>query len=543
MREEQGAYIRASGGFRMQDIADQDMKPELIVHSFDANKSRDPFSIPELKNWLASSATLQVTDLEEKIKQFHYVDCSDHQRLELLDWIRPLITKTATAVRAAIADGKLPLPDYVMTHIDALGRVYAIMADLYKGTVMSLASRVLQDSEESPESRKELHEDLILACYGAINYLAEQLRAFYESYKPAPAGIWHEIHHVYTYSRFILDISGDSGVNEEKMRDEFFLIEHVYKRSLLLGLCNPYHFPVVAFGELNRNLNKWAHLCTLEHDIHTAKQQCMFSVDSESDYPAVPVLSHSGDLATAERFSVLNTKELVNALKREVDLLAHLAFDGPVTNVSQKAMHRVEMLRRLILNWGKHPVRQDARKNRDGKCEAVAGYKEVMGEMGSMLVTAVKKGPMNDQRTCMIINDSEMGCQVELKTDKGSRFKIGDMVALRDSRDLNQWSLAVVRWARYTDENRIRVGMFIMGQQAERFKLQVSLSSDKTIGVMSVAETSNFPGNKKILLVPTGTYRPGRKMELVGGGNHRIKARNLLMSGADFDVIDYKILN
>ncbi len=543
MREEQGAYMRASLEGRVQDITDQNMNPELIVHSFDENEASDPSSVQELMDWLASTATLQVPDLEEKIKQFHYVDCSDHQRLELLDRVRPSITNTVSAVRAAIADGKLPLPDYVMTHIDAMGRVYAIMADLYKGTIMSLASRVLQNSDESPESRKELHEDLILACYGAINFLAEQLRASYEGYKPAPAGIWHEVHHVYRYSRFILDISGDIGINEEKMRDEFFLIEHVYKRSLLLGLCNPYHFPVVAFSNLNRNLNKWAHLCTLEHDIHTAKQQCMFSVDAESDYPAVPVLSHSGDLATAERFAVLSTQDLVKALKREVDLLAHLAFDGPVTNVSQKAMHRVEMLRRLILNWGKHPVRQGARQHRDGKCEAVAGYKEIIREMGNMLVTAVKKGPMDDQRTCAIVNDSEMGCQVELKTDKDSRFKIGDMVALRDSRDLNQWSLAVVRWARYTDENRIRVGMFIMGQQAVRFKLQVNLSSDKTIGVMSVAEPSNFPGNKKILLVPHGTYRPGRKMKLVGGENHRIAARNLLMSGANFDVIDYKILN
>jgi len=519
------------------------MKPRLKVHSYDETEALSPSTVPELTDWLTSTATLQVPELEAKVKQFHYVECSDRQRLELLDWIRPLLSNTAYAVRAAIADGELPLPDHVLTHIDGLGRVYAIMADLYKGTIMSLASRVLQNLEDSHKSRKALHEDLILACYGAINFLAEQLRASYEGYKPAPDGIWREIHHIYNYSRFILDVSGNSGVNEEKMRDEFFLIEHVYKRSLLLGLCNPYHFPVDAFGELNRTLNKWAHLCELEHNIHAAEQQCMFSVDADSDYPAVPVLSHSGDLATSDRYSVLSTKQLVKALKHEVDLMAHEAFDGPVTDVSERAMHRLEMLRRLIMNWGKHPVRQDIRQDREGNCEAVAGYNQIMGKMGGLLVAAIKKDPLNDQRCCTIIDASEMGCQVEMHNGSCTRFKIGDMIAIRDENDLTRWSLAVVRWARYTSSNYIRVGMFIMGRQAERYKLQVELSSDQTIDVMSVFGASNFPSDKKILLVPSGTYRPGRVMELIGGESHRIIARNLVMSGADFDVIDYRLLN
>ena len=518
------------------------MKPRLQVHSYDETEALSPSSVPELTNWLTSTATLQVPDLEAKVKQFHYVECSDHQRLELLDWIRPLISNTAYAVRTVIAEGDLPLPNHVLAHIAGLGRIYAIMADLYKGTIMTLASRVLQNSDDSHVNRKELHEDLILACYGAINFLAEQLRASYEGYKPAPDGIWHEIHHIYNYSRFILDVSGNSAIDEEKMRDEFFLIKHIYKRSLLLGLCNPYHFPVVAFGELNRSLNKWAHLCKLEHNIHTAEQQCMFSVDAESNYPAVPVLSHSGDLATSDRYSVLSTKKLVNELKLEVDSMAREAFDDKVTVVSKKAMQRLEMYRRLILNWGKHPVRQDVRHDREGVCEVVAGYSQIMGKMGSLLVTALKKEPLIEKRCCAIIDASEMGFQIEMHADCDARFKIGDMIAIRDDNDLDKWSLAVVRWARYTANKRIRVGTFIMGRQAERYKLQVDLSSDKTIDVMSVFGASNFPSNKKILLVPAGVYRPRRIMELIGEESHRIVAGNLVMSGTNFDVIDYKLL-
>ncbi len=540
---QQGAYTRTSGSFQRQGIANQDMNPVLKIHSYDESEALNRSSISELTNWLTSTATLQVSDLEAKVKQFHYVECTDHQRLELLDWIRPLMSNTAYAVRAAIADGKLPLHEHVMTHIDGLGRIYAIMADLYKGTIMSLASRVLENAEDTHEGRKLVHEDLILSCYGAINFLGEQLRAAYEGYKPAPEGIWHEIHHIYNYSRFILDVSGNSGIDEEKMRDEFFLIEHIYKRSLLLGLCNPYHFPVDAFGELNRNLNKWAHLCRLEHGVQTAEQQCMFSVDAESDYPAVPILSHSGDLATSDRFSVLSTRDVVDSLRNEVDNMAHVAFESMNKGASESTMHRLEMCRRLIMNWGKHPVRQDIRHSKEGRCEAVAGYKIIMQRMGGLLVSAIKKEALDSESSCTILDASEMGYQIEMNTSCDTRFRIGDMLAIRDASDLGQWSLAVVRWARYAEGMHIRVGTFIMGRQAERFRLQLDLSSDETIEVMSVVGTSNFPSEKKILLVPTGTYRPGRIMELIGGESHRIVAGNLVMSGADFDVIDYKHLN
>ena len=408
---------------------------------------------------------------------------------------------------------------------------------------MSLAYRVLKNSEESQESRQDLHEDLILSCYGAINFLSEQLRACYEGYRPAPEGVWHEIHHIYNYSRFIIDRSGKSGMNEEKMRDEFFLIEHIYKRSLLLGLCNPYHFPVDAFGALNRALNKWAHLCELEHNIHAAEKTCMFSVDEESDYPASPVLSHSGDLATSDRYSVLSTKKLVSLLNHEIDAMGKEAFENPDKKISGRYLLRIEMYRRLIMNWGKHPVRQDIRHDKDGKCESVAGYNEIMQKMGGMLVTALKKTPLDEKYCCTIKDASEMGYQVEMTSVSTTRFKIGDMIAVRDDKHLDQWSLAVVRWARYTSRGTIKVGMFVMGHRAERLKLKFDLSSDEAVDVMSVFGTSNFPSEKKILLIPTGNYRPGKVMELIGGENHQIIAGNLIMSGVDFDVIDYKFVS
>ena len=519
------------------------MKAEINIHSHNEIDALSPASVTELTDWLTSTATLQVPELEEKVKQFLYVECSDHERLELLDWIRPLLNNTASAVRVAFTDSKLPLPDHVLKHVDGLARIYSIMADLYKTTLTSIATTVLENSEEYLNNRKELHEDLILACYGAITYLSKQLRATYEGYRHAPKGIWYEIHHIYNYSHYIIDLSRNSGVIDDSIRDEFYVIEHAYKRSLLLGLCNPYQYSVAAFSVLNWTVNRWANLVTIEHDAQTVKQACMFTIDAQSDYPAVPVLSQSGDVVSSEHFSVLSTKVLVATLKSQIEAMAKEAFENPAKNASSRFLLRIEMFRRMALNWGKHPVRQDTRYEMDGTCESVAGYSKILENMSAMLFTALKKTPLDDNRCCRVTDASEMGCQVEMSTGSTTRFQVGDMIAVRDDRRIDEWSLAVVRWARYTSDEHIKVGMFIMGRQAERFKLQADLSSDEVIDVMSVVGTSNFPSGRKILLVPNGIYRPGRMMELIGAESHRIIAGSLVMSGADFDVIDYKLIS
>ena len=96
-----GSASYTLSNFRVKK-ADQQMKPELQVHSYDESEAGNPVAIKELTNWLTSTVTLKVSDLEQQVKKFHYVTCTDRQRLELLDWIRPLLTNTAYSVRAAI---------------------------------------------------------------------------------------------------------------------------------------------------------------------------------------------------------------------------------------------------------------------------------------------------------------------------------------------------------------------------------------------------------------------------------------------------------
>ena len=128
------------------------MKAKFKIHSYNKNEALSPASIPELSDWLTSTAALQVPDLEAKVKQFLYVECSEHERLELLDWIRPLLSNTARAVRAANTDGKLPLPDHILGHVDGLARIYAIMADLYKTCLTGLAATVLAACSDSDDA-------------------------------------------------------------------------------------------------------------------------------------------------------------------------------------------------------------------------------------------------------------------------------------------------------------------------------------------------------------------------------------------------------
>jgi hypothetical protein len=181
------------------------------------------------------------------------------------------------------------------------------------------------------------------------------------------------------------------------------------------------------------------------------------------------------------------------------------------------------------------------RHDQDGQCETIAGFTQIISKMGGMILAAKKKEPLDGGRCCTVRDASSMGYQIEMKTDKcHMKFRIGDMIAVRDADHPDVWSLSVVRWARYTRDKNIRVGMFIMGKHAERYRLQTGRSPDDAVDVMSVTGTSNFPVDKKVLLAPMGIYRPGEIMTLIGADSKRIVAGNLIMSGADFDVFDFK---
>ena len=522
------------------------MKPDLNVHSYESSSSAGEPSFQSLKTWLISAANPSLKSLNHHIRQLHYLPCTDAERLELLDWFRPMITKAGVRLREQLQDSQLPLPEGLVNGLDELAVVHSIVADVYKMVLMKQSADMMHANDSSDEERIEQLRSLVLACYGATSHLAEQLRAVYEAYKPSPEGVWREVHHIYQFAHSIINSSNTISVDGRTGMDEFFMIEHVYKRSLLLGLCNPFHFSFRQFRDLNRTLNSRASLCTIHFESMSAEKLNLFSIDFDSDYPAAPVLTHNGNLLQGEHYAVLDTRELVDSLNREIDMIAAEAFVETNEHRRAEDLAKIEMLRRLVMNWGQHPVRRDKRTDEDvAQCHIAAGFDRIVSHVSRNGLLLGKMASTSDAATdlsCEIIDSSPTGYQLAFKADSEVQFRIGEMLALRSKEDPDSWSLCIVRWARYLSSDLVGVGVFILGTACQRIRVRIeSRGLGQSADCLKLTKSGSLPRNRKLMIAPSSYFQPDARLEMTDGHRLMIRAGNMLISGIDFVVFDYEI--
>lgn len=525
------------------------MKPELHVHSYESNAPVEEPAFQSLKTWLISEENPSLNALNIHIRQLHYVSCTDAERLELLDWFRPLISKSGVRLREQLQDSQLPLPEGLVNGLDELAMVHSVVADVYKMVLMKQSAELMNSGSSTEEQRTRQLRSLVLACYGAINHLAEQLRAAYESYKPSPDGVWREVHHIYQFAHNIINTSEAVSSDGRTGMDEFFMIEHVYKRSLLLGLCNPFHFSYRQFRDLGRALNSRASLCSIHFEIMSAEKINLFSIDFDSDYPAAPVLTHTGNLLQGDHYAVLDTRELVDSLNREINMIAAEAFAETSEDRRAKDLLKVEMLRRLVMNWGQHPVRRDKRTDvkENVKCHIATGFEGIVAHVsrdGLLLDQMASTNVAGADLSCEIVDSSLMGYQLAFNADSKVQFRIGEMLAMRRVDEPDSWSLCIVRWARYLSREQVGVGVFILGSGCQRIRVRnEGRGQGQSADCLKLTRSFSLPMERKLMIAPTVMYSPDTRLEMTDGRRLRFKAGNLLMSGVDFVVFDYEFVD
>ena len=523
------------------------MKPDLNVNSYESNGPANEPSFQSLKTWLISEPSPSLKSLNDRIRQLHYVSCTDAERLELLDWFRPLVSKSGVQLREQLQDSQLPLPEELVSGLDELAMVHSVIADVYKMVLMKQSADLMHAGGSSEEERIEQLRSLVLACYGATSHLAEQLRAAYEAYKPSPEGVWREVHHIYQFAHSIINTSDAVSGDGRTGMDEFFMIEHVYKRSLLLGLCNPFHFSFRQFRDLNRTLNSRASLCSIHFESMSAEKLNLFSIDFDSDYPAAPVLTHSGNLLQGDHYAVLDTRELVDSLNREVNMIAAETFSETSEQRRADDLVKIEMLRRLVMNWGQHPVRRDKRTdtNENIQCHIATGFDRIVAHVsrdGLLLDQTASTSAAAADLSCEIVDSSPMGYQLAFKADSTVQFRIGDMLAVRRMDDPDSWSLCIVRWARYLSSEQVGVGVFTLGSGCQRIRVR-SESGGQSADCLKLIRSVSLPTSRNLMIAPSALYSPEVRLEMTDGHRIKIKAGNMLVSGVDFVVFDYELID
>ena len=530
-------------------------------------------SVPDkdkLKPRIAASLIQKITDAEvdlpvvvpELSLMIRSITCNTNikDRLELLRRLKEPVTNVLKAVHGKKIGITLPLAD---NDVKLLGTVDGLLRDLICGY-----NSVIEEARGSVGILKTVRKSQYAeACYGSIVFQTRRLVLSYESYRPVRKGIWSQIHLVYS-------IASENGVEtiplqiERTSKTYQSSVEHVYKRAILIGRSDPYHFSFRGVSRLFESLYKWPSLVRLSKEAEEAKDKSMFIIDLDSDFPAAPYFSGSTK-KTDSRFLILDTSNLMERLQKEFKSIMQLISKG-LKGINQvQSFERMEILRHIIVSWGMHPIRKAEREDSGIDCKIVFGLTNIFtilhpdlnsddskeinfdstAEIQMVLgVFEERFGKVVDKNSFVsswkIGNESSGGYSITHTNSSTKELRVGDVLALQKKGDTD-WNICLVRWAMESDDGQLQAGIFKLGSKAEPVSMK-PLESEKEFMRLEYTAALHIPlatsfSNTDIIIAQKTVYSPNRTLYLRRSDIDRlVVATKLVVSSRSVDVFSYR---
>lgn len=450
---------------------------------------------------------------------------------------------------------------------------------LYRPAIARVSAgleRLLGDAGVPPHAQPRLHAALLceLACEHAIGYghllqpdgavrpaqharrtaeaaaqlsaaLRDALIAYALAYRPAPPGLWRELHRLHALTRQ----GGSAAGGDAPPADQS------YREALLLALADPPHMSRGELLHARAYVRAYAPLATLRAGGPASRAG--FAVDPDSDRGAG--LSETADAALRLDTGMLCRRLHDTALRlRTGDTPRSL---GLPDDMSGELALRVA--KRLSRRWRSSAERAYPRRpGGTDPVEIVAGVSAIhrllaeaadgeatddedaaaddtlpVGEAGLLAAPA----PAVRISRWAAYNDSAVGLALSGAPDAPLNLRIGDALALRVG--AQPWSLAVIRWLVLRDGSRVELGIERLAPALEPVWVRPMR------GHRTRPEPALFvPGLRALrqpdrLLLPRFLYAPGMDAEIVRAGRlHTLSFGRCHAHTPNFDLIDFTLL-
>lgn len=441
---------------------------------------------------------------------------------------------------------------------------------LYRPAIARVSAgleRLLGDAGVPPHAQPRLHAALLceLACEHAIGYghllqpdravrpaqharrtaeaaahlsaaLRDALIAYALAYRPAPPGLWRELHRLHALTRQ----GGSAAGGDAPPADQS------YREALLLALADPPHLSRGELLHTRAYVRAYAPLATLRAG---GPGRAGFAVDPASDRG--PCLPETPDAALRLDTGMLCRRLHDTALRlRTGDTPRSLGLPDDLSGELA-----LLVAKRLSRRWRSSVERAYPRRaGGTDPVEIVAGVSAIhrlLAEATDDQDTAAddtlpvgEAGLLAAPRPAMRIShwtardDSAVGLALSGAPDAPLNLHIGDALALRIG--AQPWSLAVIRWLVLRDGNRVELGIERLAPALEPVWVRPMR------GHRTRPEPALFvPGLRALqqpdrLLLPRFLYAAGMDAEIVRAGRlHALSFGRCHAHTPSFDLIDF----
>lgn len=492
-----------------------------------------------LKEWLNDLPLTNIGEvcrtLDDEIGALNRQKVAMDTRLKLLELYRNAILKLLPAMEEQYVATRLPQPGKNRQ-----------MAEQARQLLMSLAAGYKIILLDYQNARITLGKGKIAmtAAQRAISALSRILMICYQTYAPAPSGIWFEIHQIFRFA-IEQDIASETIVDEEHESS----INHVYKQTLLLALSNPYHLSPGEVARIQNYLVAFGSLAQLQAFAHTDNPIGLFLAQTNSDKPPKPLpqgldeVDNRGDI-------LLNTLELAHALHHHIERLnaGELPKNLHLPEVAKEANYG-DLLKCLLKIWSAAPKRMFSRTENISSTQVCIGLPSLHYFLGgrepgnSTDISFIQR--TRDQRFTsgkwLVINESAGGLALSGTFDTLPQIRPGDVIGLK-SDGSNKWNVGAVRWVKSDKADHLEIGAQLIAPKADPARIKPSIAGPaETFQAALLLPEILLLRQQETLIAPRGTFGPQRELllELNDNTTRAVRAVKLVEQTAGYERFEF----
>ncbi len=493
----------------------------------------------QLKGWLDDLPLTNLSDvcrtLNDEIGALNRQKVAMDKRLKLLELYRSVILKLLPAMEEQYVAVRLPQPEKNRQMAEQARQLLMELANGYK--------IILLDYQNA---RITLGKGKIAATAAqrAMSALSRMLMICYQTYVPAPSGIWFEIHQIF---RFAIgqDIANETIADEDRESS----VNPVYKQILLLALSDPYQMSPGEAARVQNYLATFGGLAQLQAFAQTGNPLGLFLVQAHSDKPPKP-LPQDPDEVDNRSDILLNTLELAHALHHHIKRLnsGELPKNMHLPDTASEANYR-DLLKHLLKSWSAAPKRRFNRTQNISSTQVCIGLPSIHHFLGgresgdSTDLSFIR--PVEDQRFIsgkwLVINESAGGLALSGAFEPLPQIRPGDAIGLKAD-GTNKWHVGAVRWVKSGKADHLEIGAQLVAPTADPARIKPSIAGPAEI-FQAALLLPEIPllRQPETLIAPRGTFGPQRELllELDGKTTQAVRAVKLVEQTAGYERFEF----
>ncbi|MBB3046061.1 hypothetical protein FHR99_000297 [Litorivivens lipolytica] len=495
----------------------------------------------------------------QALDELSKLNCSFHQRLEVLEALRPTINMVLRGLQPRYLNAPIVLPEKTGTIVRLCNAFNLRLIDNYRLVTESLLSH-------GWVSRHKM--SLALAIHRELTERSQLLLRSHLLYQSEGKSYWKKLHECFQIAKKyklenIRIFDPDHG---------HCTVERAYLRPMLFVGAHPYQLPQQSQLKLHEDLHFLSeHVWIRDTDV----RKCCFLFNPAENQPPI----YQELCENSEGWLGIDTTDAVKRLARQMRASANTKDGLPPelcyklqqawSSISDRVEQRNDVVQKLDIAVGLSSVHFFAAQEqpfeaftRDLQTTSPNDSDDLWShvqdpdapaheyEEGEASIEFIdysdpqqKNADKNKTRyrhfLVHTVNASRNGYCIAWPAEESDQIRNGDVICLRDL-DAPCWSIGCIRWLKKQSEEELHAGIEILAHAAEPFVAR-KLDDGRILRALLLGNES-VSGKPQSLLLPAGTIPPFTEMELnQPAGRMRVTLGKLLQETRHFTRYEYRL--